>query len=228
MAFDTLTPIYPEGGTFPHGENPLSDGGKWRMYSTRPPLQSKADGSALIGTVEFAVNGSYYAALPFQGKVIEAYGCRPESGLGAALESHRIVALFGDPDGYTGYSSGFGGGIGESYFFRLYSGGTSSFVGIGDDGAADGGVGAGGPRPRKLGIRITPDRVQQWGWTSATGWFLVQTHFGTEYRGQCFFALETEEQGGLNEVGWTCFFAQEIRRTQFYRWLPSLTPGELE
>jgi hypothetical protein len=65
------------------------------MYSTRPPLQSKADGSALIGTVEFAVNGSYYAALPFQGKVVEAYGCRPESGLGAALESHRIVALFG-------------------------------------------------------------------------------------------------------------------------------------
>jgi hypothetical protein len=60
------------------------------------------------------------------------------------------------------------------------------------------------------------------------GGFLVQTHFGTEYRGQCFFALETEEQGGLNEVGWTCFFAQEIRRTQFYRWLPSLTPGELE
>lgn len=209
--------IYPTFGGLVPDENPLSDSGRWGSYSTRPPLKVLDSGGAIHGTVEFAVNGSYYRQQSFQGPVIEAYGCRPDSGLGAALESNRIVALIGDPDAYNGYSSGYGGGIGEAYFFRRYD--AFSFTGIGDNGAADGGVGVGGPGPEKLGIRILPDRVQQWGFNSgySADWFLVQTAFDVTHRGPTFFALETEEQGGLEEVSWTCFAAGVLNRTQIYR-----------
>jgi len=224
-AFDNTTEIYPDND-FPPGENPLSDGGKWYSWA-RFPLQSKGDGSAIIGTEEFAVNGSMYVAETFNGNIIEAYGCRPESGLGAALESHRIVALT-DPVSYVGYSSGFGGGITESYFFRKYSGSTGTW----DDIAGDVIVDFDPQRPSKLGIRITPSTVEQWGFYTAVGdttedWHLVQYSNDTSIRGTFYIGLETEEQGGVNEVGWTCFGAQVIRRTQFYRWLPSLKAGEL-
>jgi len=230
--FTDLLPVYPAigAGTFPAGENPLSDGGKWRPYSTRPTLQSKSDGSAIYGTEEFIVNGSVYIGRVFTGSTIEAYGCRPESGLGAALESHRIVALYGDPDAYVGYSSGFGGGITEGYFFRRYDGGTGNFLNAGDWGTII--VGDLDPqRPSKLGIRITPSFVEQWGYYTAVGdtteeWHMVQAVADTAYRGPVWIALETEEQGGTQEVGWTCFYA-ERHRTQFYRWLPSLKAGEL-
>ena len=208
--------IYSDFNDLIPNENPLSDNGNWVNLLQRPPLKVNSTATGIHGTVEFAVNGSLYVGKVFNGPIIEAYGCRPESGLGAALESHRIVALIGNPDNYTGYSSGFGGGIGESYFFRMYS--SFAFTPIGDNGAADGGTGVGGARPQKLGIRILPDRVQQWGYhTVAGGWFLVQTHFGNEHRGPTRIALETEEQGGLSEVSWGCLFGVAPNRTQIYR-----------
>lgn len=199
------------------GENPLSDAGKWGSYSVRPPLMVHDEGGAIHGTVEFAVNGSVYLAQAFRGNVLEAYGCSPGSGLGAALESHRIVALIGDPDAYNGYSSGYGGGIGQEYFFRRYD--AFSFTGIG----------SGPPHnigPEKLGIRITPTRVEQWSYHSGA-WELIQYANDTTHRGTVYFALETEEQGGIEEVGWVCFGAGIPRRTQFFRWTRGYRePGE--
>lgn len=218
MAFERTNVIYPSFDDLIPGENPLRDGNKWREYSTRPPLMVAGPGGSIHGTVEFAVNGSLYKAQVFRGDVVEGFGCRPDSGLGAALESNRIVAL-SDADAYTGFSSGYGGGIGESYFFRKYT--NFAFTAIGDNGAADGGVGVGGPGPEKLGIRILADRVQQWGFNHfySDDWFLVQTYFEAIPPTTWRFALETEEQGGIEEVGWTCFGAGVVNRPQFIRWL---------
>jgi hypothetical protein len=171
----------------------------------------KDTGDAIHGTVEFPVNGSVYLEQAFNGSVIEAYGCRPESGLGAALESHRIVALYGDVDAYNGYSSGYGGGIGQEYFFWRYD--NFSVTGLGD---------TGGPGPEKLGIRITPTHVEQWSYYFGA-WHLVQSVADTTHRGPVHIALETEEQGGLEEVNWSCFAASVVNRSQIYRILPGLT-----
>lgn len=186
-------------------ENPLSDGGRWESYSTRPPLQASSTGNSIHGTVEFAVNGSAYMERAFNGDIVEAYGCTPASGLGAALESHRIVALFGDVDSYNGYSSGYGGGIGSFFFFRRYDNGSFTDLGLITSGPPD-----------RLGIRITPTHVQQW--ASLGGDFvLIQEFPDTAHRGPIHFALETEEQGGLEEVNWQCFAAGVVNRSQIYR-----------
>lgn len=223
MAFENVVEIYPSFNLIP-SETPLSDGGRWGPFSTRPELRVSNDGFSIHGTVEFAVNGSVYLGEVFTGEIIEAYGCRPDSNLGAALESNRIVALYGDPNQYNGYSSGYGGGIGESYFFRRYSGGPLGFTNIGDGGIPGGGAagaGVGAPGPEKLGIRITPTDVEQWGYYSGS-WNLIQTAVGdTTFRGLTRFALETEEQGGIAEVGWTCFAASSRNRTQIYRIIPA-------
>lgn len=210
MADPFLQPaIYPSFSLTPL-ENPLSDGGRWRSFATRPPLMASDDGTAIHGTVDFPVCGSVYVEQVFQGPVIEAWGCRPESGLGAALESHRIVALIGNPDAYNGYSWGFGGGIGEEYFMRKYTSG--GFTGIGPP------VSISSPRPSKMGIRLTPDAVE--GWAYAFGaWQLIYASGDTSLRGLTFIALETEEQGGTAEVGWTCFGAGAPKRTQIYRYV---------
>lgn len=194
------------------GENPLYDGGKWANHPMRPPLmvQSPA-GSSIHGTVEFPPNGSIYVAEAFSGPIIEAYACTPNPGLGAAIESQRILALIGNPYEYTGYLSGYGGGIGENYFMRKYNGGTtSSWDNLGGD--------VGGTRPDKLGIRLTPTHVEQWAYYGGV-WNLIQSHPDTAHRGTTYFMLETEEQGGTVEVGFTCFGAGIPNKTQIYRWV---------
>lgn len=216
-------PIYSEFALIPN-ENPLSDSGRWGpYYGGRPPLMVDGAGTGIHGTVEFAVNGSMYRQQTFRGADVQAYGCRPESGLGAALESNRIVAL-ADPLAYTGFSSGWGGGIGESYFFRKYT--NFAFIGIGGPPGLAWEPGGAPPFPARLGIRILPDRVEQWaGPEEGMGdMFLVQTHFETIPQIPWYFALETEEQGGINEVAWTCFFAGVKDEPEFLTWLPSQPP----
>ena len=201
------TLLYYPGFDLIPGENPLRDGANWGEYSTRPPLRASDDGLAVHGTVEFPVNGSLYLGAIFQGEIIEAWGCAPGPGLGAAVESQRIVALT-DPANYEGYLSGYGGGIGEVYFMRRYdAAGPGSFTTLGE---------VGGTGPELLGIRITPTDVEQWAYYSG-GWNLVQTFPDTNHRGPMWIALETEEQGGIEEVGWTCFAAGVPNRTQIYR-----------
>jgi hypothetical protein len=211
--FISIPAIYPTFALTPN-ENPLSDGGKWDDYG-RPPLMVASDGQSIHGTEEFSVNGSYYTEQVFTGSMIEGYGCAPGAGLGAALESQRIFAIIGSPTSFTGYSSGWGGGIGENYFFRRYDGGAGTFT------ALPGLVNpSGAPGPDKLGIRITPTAVEQWMQKSTYNggnWFMVRTVADTTYRGATWFALETEEQGGVNEVGWRCFGAGVPNRTQIYR-----------
>ena len=208
--FGEVSILYTDFDGLVPDETPLRDGGKWGEYSNRPPLKVRDTGGSIHGTVDGPVCGSVFVAKVFVGNVIEAYGCTPGSGLGAALESHRIVALIGDPDAYNGYSSGYGGGISEGYFFRRYT--EFGF------GPLDGIVAGTDPGPpEKLGIRITPDRVEQWAYAGGT-WTLVQTGFDTTHRGAVRFALETEEQGGTEEVAWECFAAGIPRRTQFFRW----------
>jgi hypothetical protein len=209
--------IYPSFN-LPPGEEPLSDGGRWGPYSVRPQLRASDSGLHIHGTEVFVVNGSYYKQKAYHGPVVSAYGCMLGSGLGAALESNRIVALIGDVDEYNGYSSGFGGGIGQTYFFRRYD--NFEFTGIG-----------GGPwtnqAPAKLGIRITPDRVEQWayfGGPSGEQWYLIQFANDTTYRGPVHFALETEEAGSITEVGWSCFGAGTENDPEFLLWMPSAAP----
>lgn len=203
------TPLLYDSFNLVPGENPLRDSGKWGEYSTRPPLMAhNPTGNSIHGTVEFAVNGSLFKQQVFSGPIIEGYGCTPISGLGAALESNRIVALYGDPNSYAGYSSGYGGGIGESYFFRRYdASGPGSFTSLGE---------VSGTPPDKLGIRITPTNEEQWAYYSGA-WHLIQSFSDGTHRGPVRFALETEEQGGIEEVAWTCFHAGVINRTQIYR-----------
>lgn len=190
-------------------ENPLSDDGRWAAY-IRPPLQRGGSGSA-HGTVEYAVNGSYWAQQSYSGGIIEAWGCAPVAGLGAALESWRILLLRDDPNGMVGYSSGYGGGIGENYFFRRLSGG-GAFTTLGE-------VGGGGPNPG-LGIRITPTAVEQWAEQTPGTWTLIQSFADTTYRGgNWYIAIETEEQGSVTSVGWSCFGGGVPVRSQFFRWL---------
>lgn len=209
MAFEAV----PEFSVFDVAvpENPFSDGGQWSAgYWLRPPLMGGGPGGASVhGTVEFAVNGMYYLPRRFSEPIVEVYGCRDESGLGAALESHRI-ALYLDPENLaSGYSSGYGGGISQSYFFRRYSF-NGDQIGIGDVPAST------DASPEKLGLRITPERVEQWGQISGV-WTLITYAADTLYRGAFYLALETEEQGGINEVGWTCVGAVGKNRTQIYR-----------
>lgn len=211
--FEGVPQLYPDFNDLVPGEDPLSDGGKWTALFNRPPLKVGNSGGYVHGTVEFAVNGSVYIAQAFTGEVVEAYGCAPGAGLGAALESQR-VALWTDPTNLVGYSSGYGGGISESYFFRRYDGGAvGNFVDIGGAHSRD-------DHPDKIGIRVTPNDVEQWGYYSGEGWVLIQTAVGEmAYRGSFYGSLETEEQGGIEEVGFSCFGGGVPNRQQFFRWL---------
>ena len=211
MAFETT----PTLGIFDTGyENPYSDGGKWGQEADRPRLQGGT--GAVAGTQEFVVNGMTYYAQVFYGAIVEAFGCTPDPDLGAALESNR-VALWTNPDAPTGYSSGHGGGIGQSYFLRRYNGGgTSDYTGIGDIPNTT------NTHPTKLGIRITPTRVEQYGMIGGV-WTLITYAADTTYRGPFYLALETEEQGGINEVSFRCFGAAAVNRQHIYRWLKTGT-----
>ena len=207
MAFET-TPILDTFMSYP--ENPYSNGGMWSAgYYNRPPLESEGPGY-VHGTVDFPVNGMAYLRQVFRGDVIEAFGCTPGTGLGAALESQRVALWLGNPDNLVGYLSGHGGGISEFYFFRKYTGG----------GAFENPDGMTGPitdvHPDKIGIRITPTGVEQWGEIAGV-WTLIQSSTDTDYRGTFYAALETEEQGGTDEVGFSCFGAGVPNRTQIYR-----------
>ena len=208
------TTIYRDFNSLVPDENPLSDGGRWSNDGDRPPLKVVDTGGSVHGTVEFAVNGSLYVERVFRGEVVEAYGCTPGTGLGAALESQR-VALWVDPDRRTGYSIGHGGGISESYFFRRYD--NSAFTGIGGAHSRD-------DHPEALGLRITPTEVQAWGQYGGV-WELVITAADIAHRGTFWAALETEEQGGIEEVGFTCFGAGVPTRSEFFRLRPALGGG---
>jgi len=191
-------------------ENPLSDGGRWATYG-RDPLQRGGTGS-IHGTVEFAVNGMYYVVSPltFTGDTIEVWACTPAAGLGAAIETHRIAFWLGTPDSFNGYLSAYGGGISENYFVRRYDGGALTFTGLSE---------TGGTTPEKLGLRITPTVVEQWAYYGSA-WNLIVSHADTTHRGSPWFAaLETEEQGGVAEVGFSCFGGGVINRTQIYRYV---------
>jgi hypothetical protein len=185
-------------------ENPLSEGGSWGVYD-RPPLRKAAAGGALPSQ-EFVVNGSYWTRNVFL-QTCEAFCCPTGGGLGAALESWRLVFWLTTPTVNNGYMSAYGGGIGQDYFFRRYDGG--SFTGIGD-------YAGGAPGPNKIGIRITPDRVEQWAFYSGA-WNLISTALDTTHRGVFYVALECEEQGGINDLGFGCFGVGQINRQHIYR-----------
>lgn len=213
--FDDISEIYADFTDLIPYENPLSDGGNWDAYGRDPLMVAGPEANSIHGSIEFAVNGSYYTT-PFVGDILEAYGCAPQAGLGAALESQRLFAIIGSPTSFNGYSSAYGGGIGENYFFRRYDGSATSFT------ALPGAVNPDGrPSPQKLGIRITPTHVQQWAQRdgyNGDDWFMVREVADTTYRGTTWFALETEEQGGINEVGWRCFGALiDVDVPQIYR-----------
>lgn len=209
--FEGAPGIYDDFSHLPSGENPLSDGGRWSNDGDRPPLMVSVGSGSIHGTVEFAVNGSLYVEKVFKGNIIEVYACTPDSGLGAALESQR-VALWTNPDNRTGYSIGHGGGIGQEFFLRRYD--SNSFVAIGGAHVRD-------DHPRKLGLRITPTEVQAWGYYEfeIPHWQQVVTAADTTHRGTFWAALETEEQGGIEEVGFDCFNGGIPNRSQFFRWL---------
>jgi hypothetical protein len=188
-------------------ENPLYEDGRWASYFSRPPLQRGGIQNA-FGTVEFIVNGSYWTPQSFSGDYVEIWACTPNSGLGAALETYRLLLLLDDPDQMVGYFSSYGGGIGESFVMRKYTGG-GQFTQLGE---------VGGDWPVKLGLRITPTDVEQWTYDGFT-WSLVQSFPDTSYRGNFYAALETEEQGGLGAVAFICFGGGAPIRSQFFRWL---------
>lgn len=206
--FEGVPLAYSDFNDLPSGENPLSDGGRWSNDGDRPPLMVRVGGGSIHGTVEFAVNGSLYVEKVFRGDIIEVYACTPGTGLGAALESQR-VALWTNPDARTGYSIGWGGGIGEEFFLRRYD--SNAFVGIGGAHTRD-------DHPDLLGLRITPTEVQAWG-NYLGVWEQVVTAADTTHRGTFWAALETEEQGGIEEVGFSCFGGGIPNRSQFFRWL---------
>lgn len=186
-------------------ENPLFDSGRWAEYG-RDPLRRNGTGTVLP-TVEFPPNGMYWTVNAFQGDC-EIWGCSTGGGLGAALEGWRIAFWLGSPTSFTGYLSGYGGGIGKNFFLRNYSGGPNSFTDIG-----------GHPNPGypdKIGLRITASEVEQWGEYSGV-WSLIQAVGDTSHRGVFFAAIELEEQGGINEVGWGCFGGGVLNRQHIYR-----------
>jgi len=189
----------------PSDENPLSHDGRWASYFTRPPCRK--EGNNAFPSVEFVVNGSYWTPDIFIGNA-EAWICLGGGGLGAANESWRIALWKDDPDAMIGYSSGWGGGIGEFYFFRRYDGG-GSFTEIG-------GMQADNDFPNRLGIRITDTGVEQWRQRLGV-WTLVQTANDTTYRGAFYAAIEVEEQGGINELSIGCFGAGVKNRQHIYR-----------
>lgn len=189
----------------PSSENPLSHGGRWGSYFTRPPLRKV--GAHANPTVEFAVNGSYWTPDVFIGDA-EAWGCVSGGGLGAANESWRVALWKDDPNQMVGYSSGFGGGISENYFFRRYDGGGSYFE-LSQVGATP---------PEKLGIRVTATSVQQWAYYSGD-WHLIDEKPDTTYRGAFYASIELEEQGGIDELSFDCFGAGVKNRQHFYRWV---------
>lgn len=204
MAFESMPLLY--NADFP-AENPLSDGGAWGTLWTRPPLMG--EGGGVHGTVEFVVNGSLYIRDVYYGSTVEAVGCPADSGLGAANESYRI-AFWLDPSNLIGYSWGYGGGIGQSFFMRRYDGG-SSFTTIGSANTRN-------DHPTQMGIRITPTDVEGWGLYAGV-WEKVSFAADTTYRGPFYASLETEEQGGTVEVAWGCFGAHVVNRQYIYRWL---------
>lgn len=190
-------------------ENPLSDSGRWANYGGRPPLRRVTGGA--FPTVEFPPNGSYWTVDAFRSPC-EAWGCREGGGLGAANESWRIGMWLNDPNLLTGYLALYGGGIGETYVIRRYTNG--SFTDL---------VEVGGSPPSRLGIRITPTTVEQWAQVAGV-WALVQFVNDTTYRGVFYVGLELEEQGGINEVWWSCFGGGILNRQHIYRIL-RVNPG---
>lgn len=214
--FESVPLLYPVFNLIPN-ENPLSDSGKWGPDGDRPPLMAGSDGLSIHGSVEFVVNGSLYVEKAFVGPIKEAYACTPDPDLGAALESQR-VALWTDPNARTGYSIGHGGGIGQTYFFRKYT--SNAFIGIGSTPSRE-------EHPNRLGLRITPTEVQAWGFYigDTPEWQLISVEADSEHRGPMWCALETEEQGGLNEVSFQCFAGGVPNRTQIYRVVKGLSTG---
>lgn len=206
--FEGVPGIYEDFSGLVPDENPLSDGGRWSSFYINPPLKVLDTGGAIHGSAEFIVNRSLYVEKAFKGNLIEVYACTPGTGLGAALESQR-VGLWVDPDNAIGYEIIWGGGISETYFFRRYD--AAGFSPIGSAPITD-------AHPDKLGLRITPTEVQAWGYYSGV-WTLVSTAADMNYRGTFYAALGTEEQGGLEEVSFSCFNGGIPNRSQFFRWL---------
>lgn len=196
----------------PPNESPLSQGGIWEPYGSPPdrfPL--RAGGGVAKPTEEFNVNGMYYAPRAFQSPC-EIFGCLSGGGLGAALEGWRVAFWLGSPQSATGYLAGFGGGIGKDFFLRRYDGGFSSFTGIG-------GL-SGQAYPDLLGMRITDTEVEIWrGDDPGPVWTLVDSAADTTYRGLFYAAIELEEQGGIDELGFGCFGVGVKNRQHIYRWL---------
>lgn len=189
-------------------EDPLSEDGAWANYG-RADLRKGASGNAMP-TEEFIVNGMYWTRNTFISPC-EAFGCISGGGLGAALEGWRIAFWYLSPTSTAGYLAGVGGGIGKDFFLRRYNGGGFN------DFDSLGGI-AGVSIPDDLGIRITASAVELWARYSGT-WSLQVTSGDTTYRGVFYAAIELEEQGGINELGWGCFGVGVKNRQHIYRWL---------
>lgn len=202
-------------------ENPLSEGGKWiQARSLRPPL--KKDVGSVSDSIHGDPNYSVYIAQAFctNNGAVEAWACSGGGQLGAALETWRI-ALWKNLFSVSGYQVYYGGGIGKGTAIWRYD--NDDFFAIG--GAGDTGY------PSGIGIRITGSQVQAW---MAYGdpydplaWIMTAEATDNAHRG-CFYAsigIEDPTGGGL---GFGCFGGGPLHRTQFYRWLPALTPVEEE
>ena len=194
-------------------ENPLSEAGSWATYGAPPeryPLRKST--TSALPTFEFNVNGMYWTRAVFQSPC-EVWGCISGGGLGAALEGWRLAFWHNSPYSAAGYLAGFGGGIGKDFFLRRYDGGSyGNFSGIG-------GLG-GQPYPDYLGLRIGASEVEIWrGDNPGPVWTMVDSAADTTYRGVFYAAIELEEQGGIDELGWGCFGVGIKNRQHIYRWV---------